>query len=80
MRLSVHIYVYTYRKAVLLRVTIKTIQRRYCSFMSIKPCTLLKKAIPIWTYVDWDEKKPECLEADLVGHDGGNSSEDLLKA
>ena len=39
-----------------------------------KPGSLLKKAIPIRTFSDWDEKKPGFLEADLVGHDGGNAS------
>jgi len=36
-----------------------------------KPGSLLKKAIPIRTFSDWDEKKPGFVEADLVGHDGG---------
>jgi hypothetical protein len=36
-----------------------------------KPGSLLKKAIPIRTFADWDEKKPGYVEVDLVGHDGG---------
>ena len=45
-----------------------------------KPGTLLKKAIPIRTFADWDEKKPGYLEADLVGHDGGNTSGDYAQS
>jgi len=45
-----------------------------------KPGTLLKKAIPIRTFSDWDEKKPGFLEADLVGHDGGNASGDFAQS
>jgi hypothetical protein len=45
-----------------------------------KPGTLLKKSIPIRTFSDWDEKKPGFLEADLVGHDGGNSSRDFAQS
>ena len=45
-----------------------------------KPGTLLKKAIPIRTFSDWDEKKPGYLEADLVGHDGGNASGDYAQS
>jgi hypothetical protein len=45
-----------------------------------KPGTLLKKAIPIRTFADWDEKKPGYLETDLVGHDGGNGSGDFAQS
>ncbi|MHB9127825.1 MAG: DDE-type integrase/transposase/recombinase [Candidatus Humimicrobiaceae bacterium] len=45
-----------------------------------KPGTLLKKAIPIRTFSDWNEKKPGYLEADLVGHDGGNISGDFAQS
>ncbi|MHB8276086.1 MAG: DDE-type integrase/transposase/recombinase [Candidatus Humimicrobiaceae bacterium] len=45
-----------------------------------KPGTLLKKAIPIRTFSDWNEKKPGYLEADLVGHDGGNASGDYAQS
>ncbi len=45
-----------------------------------KPGTLLKKAIPIRTFSDWDEKKPGFLEADLVGHDGGIVSGDFAQS
>lgn len=35
-----------------------------------KPGTLLKNAIPIRTFSQWDEKKPGFLEVDLVAHCG----------
>jgi hypothetical protein len=34
---------------------------------------LLKQQIPIRTFQDWDEGQPGFLEADLVGHHGGNT-------
>ena len=37
-----------------------------------KPGTLLKSAIPIRTFNDWNEKKPGFLEVDLVAHCGDN--------
>jgi len=37
-----------------------------------KPGTLLKHQIPIKTFSDWNDAIPGYLEADLVGHDGGN--------
>ena len=45
-----------------------------------KPGSLLKKAIPIRTFADWNEKKPGFVEADLVGHDGGVSSGDFAQS
>ena len=39
-----------------------------------KPGTLLKGAIPIKTFAQWDDAKPGFLQLDLVAHDGGNSS------
>ena len=39
-----------------------------------KPGTLLKHQIPIKTFSDWDDTAPGYLEADLVGHDGGNGA------
>jgi hypothetical protein len=45
-----------------------------------KPGTLLKKAIPIRTFSDWDDAKPGFVEVDLVGHDGGNSSGDFIQS
>ena len=45
-----------------------------------KPGSLLKKAIPIRTFADWDEAKPGFVEIDLVGHDGGNASGDYIQS
>ena len=45
-----------------------------------KPGTLLKKAIPIRTFADWDDAKPGFVEIDLVGHDGGNTSGDYIQS
>ena len=45
-----------------------------------KPGSLLKKAIPIRTFADWDDAKPGFVEADLVGHDGGNASGDFAQS
>jgi len=46
----------------------------------IKPGTLLKAAIPIRTFADWDEAKPGFVEAYLVGHDGGNTFGDFIQS
>lgn len=37
---------------------------------TIKPGTLLKKAIPIRTFTPWEDEKPGFLEIDLVAHCG----------
>jgi len=37
-----------------------------------KPGSLLKSAISIRTWADWDEKAPGFVEIDLVGHEGGD--------
>lgn len=37
-----------------------------------KPGSLLKKAIPIRTFADWDDARPGFLEIDLVAHCGGS--------
>jgi len=42
-----------------------------------KPGTLLKHQIPIKTFSDWDDSAPGYLEADLVGHEGGNMQGDF---
>ena len=46
------------------------------SFSSTKPGTLLKAAIPIRTFTEWNENRPGFLEIDLVAH-CGESSEGL---
>ena len=45
-----------------------------------KPGTLLKNSIPIRTFTDWDNARPGFVEADLVAHDGGNSSGDFIQS
>lgn len=45
-----------------------------------KPGTLLKAAITIRTFTDWDDAKPGFVEADLVGHDGGTTSGDFAQS
>ncbi|MHB1737887.1 MAG: integrase catalytic domain-containing protein [Actinomycetes bacterium] len=37
-----------------------------------KPGSLLKDAIPIRTWAQWDDAVPGFVEIDLVGHEGGN--------
>lgn len=37
-----------------------------------KPGSLLKGAIPVRTFADWDDAKPGFAQVDLVGHDGGD--------
>jgi hypothetical protein len=39
-------------------------------FSTTKPGSLLKGAIPIRTFADWDDKRPGFLEIDLVAHCG----------
>ena len=45
-----------------------------------KPGSLLRKAIPIKTFADWDEAKPGFFEVDLVSHDGGAARGDFLQS
>ena len=42
-------------------------------FSTTKPSSLLKSAIPIRTFADWQEDRPGFLEADLVPHCGDSS-------
>ncbi len=43
-----------------------------------KPGTLLKLKIPIRTYSEVERESPGFLDADLVGHDGGNVKGDYI--
>jgi len=45
-----------------------------------RPGTLLRKAILIRTFADWDEKVPGFFEVDLVSHDGGAVRGDFLQS
>ena len=44
-----------------------------CSLSTTKPGTLLKNAIPVRTFSEWNEKQPGFLEADLVAHCGDSA-------
>jgi hypothetical protein len=65
-------------KGLLLRMSASTIDRRLAPFRqqrgrglsTTKPGTLLKDAIPVRTFTDWDDAKPGFLEMDLVAHCG----------
>lgn len=43
-----------------------------------RPGSLLKHQIPIRTFADWDEKRPGFVEVDLVAHEGGVPSSDVV--
>lgn len=43
-----------------------------------KPGSLLKSAIPIRTFADWDEQRPGFVEVDLVAHCGGTTTGEYL--
>jgi len=49
------------------------LQGRRRGLSTTKPGTLLKDAIPIRTFSQWDEKRPGFLEVDLVAHCGDDA-------
>lgn len=66
-------------KSQLLRMSRSTIDRclqpvrfeeKRHGLSTTKPGTLLKKAIPIRTFADWDDARPGFVEVDLVAHCG----------
>jgi hypothetical protein len=68
--------------AALLRMSPATMDRRLAADRAsmalrgrchTKPGSLLKDAIPIRTWAQWDEQVPGFVEIDLVGHEGGNA-------
>jgi hypothetical protein len=67
-------------RALLLQMSASTIDRRLALFRrrrghsTTKPGTLLKNAIPVRTFADWDEAKPGFLEMDLVAHCGDSTA------
>ncbi len=72
--------------AALCRMSAATIDRRLAADRGkllprgrshTKPGSLLKDAIPIRTWAEWDDAVPGFVEIDLVGHEGGNSSGDF---
>lgn len=70
----------------LMRMSAATIDRRLAADRGklevrgrshTKPGSLLKDAIPIRTWADWDDAAPGFVEIDLVGHEGGNAAGDF---
>jgi hypothetical protein len=66
-------------KALLLRMSRATVDRLlkpararlpHRGLSTTKPGTVLKKAIPVRTFADWDDAQPGFLELDLVAHCG----------
>jgi hypothetical protein len=58
--------------------TIDRVLRRWRSgarhgFSTTKPGTLLKAAIPVKTFSEWDDRRPGFVEVDLVAHCGESS-------
>jgi hypothetical protein len=74
-------------RALLLRMSASTIDRRLAPFRqqrgrglsTTKPGTLLKDAIPIRTFADWDDAKPGFIEMDLVAHCGETTAGQYLQ-
>jgi hypothetical protein len=74
-------------RALLLQISASTIDRRLAPFRqqrgrglsTTKPGTLLKDAIPIRTFADWDEAKPGFVEMDLVAHCGETTAGQYLQ-
>lgn len=74
-------------KGKLLQMSASTIDRRLARARqrlplhgrtTTKPGTLLKSAIPIRTFADWDDARPGFLEVDLVAHCGETTSGEYL--
>lgn len=74
-------------KALLLQMSAATIDRRLAPFRqqrgrglsTTKPGTLLKDAIPVRTFADWDDAKPGFVEMDLVAHCGETTAGQYLQ-
>ena len=74
-------------KAQLLKMSAATIDRRlkttrqqlpHRGRSTTKPGTLLKHAIPVRTFADWNENRPGFVEMDLVAHCGESTSGEYL--
>jgi hypothetical protein len=74
-------------KALLLRMSRATMdrllkparaRRPQRGLSTTKPGTLLKKAIPVRTFADWDDVRPGFLELDLVAHCGDSTGGEYL--
>lgn len=74
-------------KALLLQMSASTIDRRLAPFRqqrgrglsTTKPGTLLKEAIAVRTFADWDEAQPGFVEMDLVAHCGDSVAGQYLQ-
>jgi hypothetical protein len=74
-------------RALLLQMSAATIDRRLKPFRqqrgrglsTTKPGTLLKDAIPIRTFADWDDARPGFVEMDLVAHCGETTAGQYLQ-
>jgi hypothetical protein len=74
-------------KALLLQMSASTIdrllkpfrQQRGRGLSTTKPGTLLKDAIPVRTFADWDDAKPGFVEMDLVAHCGDTTAGQYLQ-
>lgn len=74
-------------RALLLQMSAATIDRRLAPFRqqrgrglsTTKPGTLLKDAIPIRTFADWDDAQPGFVEMDLVAHCGETTAGQYLQ-
>ena len=73
--------------ALLLQMSASTIDRRLAPFRqqrgrglsTTKPGTLLKEAIPVRTFADWDDARPGFVEMDLVAHCGETTAGQYLQ-
>jgi hypothetical protein len=69
-------------KTLLLQMSRSTIDRclqparfeHHHGLSTTRPGSLLKQAIPVRTFADWDDARPGFLEMDLVAHCGDNTS------
>jgi hypothetical protein len=74
-------------KALVLSMSAATIDRRLAPFRqqrgrglsTTKPGTLLKDAIPVRTFADWDDARPGFVEMDLVAHCGETTAGQYLQ-
>jgi hypothetical protein len=74
-------------KGLLLQMSAATIDRLLAQFRqkkgrglsTTKPGTLLKDAIPVRTFADWDDAKPGFMELDLVAHCGESAHGQYLQ-
>ena len=74
-------------RSLLLQMSASTIDRRLAPFRqqrgrglsTTKPGTLLKEAIPVRTFADWNDVKPGFVEMDLVAHCGETTAGQYLQ-